>query len=250
MHCSLHAFIWQILYNNQKAKGRRPFMKRIIFFALLSALILFATACSRPAVSTTTGSAATTNTTTATTTPRETNLAAPDITVWYRQNKLDDVIGPDLPENDYVLIAYECGTKASYQLFEYDEDGEKAGDLIEGTEFDACAKVSVQRGQVLVSENLIIYKAGDVAPRQHADGAWFCGLYEVGKDIPAGTYAIKACEAMAKSWTHLAIMQDLDNKADSLISQTQVDPYEPITAEFEEGQFVLMRNVYAEAAGD
>ena len=222
-------------------------MKRqsIYFIAILASLLFLLSSCAAPKASTTSSTTSTKINNTNTTAPIETNLSAPDITVWYRQNYFDDVIGPDLPAGDYVLVAFECGKKGKYELFNYSEDSESKGSLIEGSEFDACVKVTLKRGQILFSENLIIYKAEDLAPTKNEDGIYLSGLYEVGQDMPAGSYLIKTYRGMSKSWTHLAVMSDLDNKEDSLSSQTQVDPFGSMTVAFNEGQFVFMRNVYA-----
>lgn len=216
-----------------------------MFIAVLFALLISLSSCAAPKSSTTTPTTSANINNTNTTAPIETQLPAPDITVWYRQNYFDDVIGPDLPAGDYVLVAFECGKKGKYELFNYNEDSESKGSLIEGSEFDACVKVTLKRGQILISENLIIYKAEDVVPVKNEDGIYLSGLYEVGQDMPAGSFLIKTYRGMSKSWTHLAVMSDLENKEGSLISQTQVDPYGSITVTFEEGQFVFMRNVYA-----
>ncbi len=224
-------------------------MKRqsLYFITILTALLFLLSSCAAPKSSTTTTTTSANINNTNTTAPIETQLPAPDITVWYRQNYFDDVIGPDLPAGDYVLVAFECGTKGKYELFNYNEDSESKGSLIEGSEFDACVKVTLKRGQILLSENLIIYKAEDVVPIKNEDGIYLSGLYEVGQDIPAGSYLIKTYSGMSKSWTHLAVMSDLENKEGSLISQTQVDPFGSITLTFDEGQFVFMRNIYATA---
>ena len=149
-------------------------MKRqsLYFITILTALLFLLSSCAATKVGTTT------TTTSADINITNTNLSAPDITVWYRQNYFDDVIGPDLPAGDYVLVAYDCGEKGKYQLFNYDKDSESKGSPIEGFEFDACV---------------------------------------------------------------------LENIEDSLISQTQVDPFGSITVTFDEGQIVFMRNVYATA---
>jgi len=224
-------------------------MKRqlFIFIAIIIALIISLSSCAAPKSSTTNTTTSANINNTNTTAPLESQLSAPDITVWYRQNYFDDVIGPDLPAGDYVLVAFECGTKGKYELYNYNEDSENKGSLIEGSEFNACVKLTLKRGQILFSENLIIYKAEDVVPVKNEDGIYLSGLYEVGQDIPAGSYLIKTYSGMSKSWTHLAVMSDLENKEGSLISQTQVDPFGSITVTFKEGQIVFMRNVYATA---
>lgn len=225
-------------------------LKRVCCLLIITLVLTMLVACSsKPettaALTTRTSTASPTQAPSTTTSAKPTGIPVPQMTVWYRENENDDVIGPDLPAGDYILAAAKFGENGVAALYEYDSDGERKGKLIKRVEFPVCTKISVTRGQVLISQKLRIYKAADLAPAKSQDGSYLIGLYEVGKDIPVGTYIINAYEKTMKDWTHFAVMRDLDNQDDSLVQQIQIDPLSPITVELANGQFIYMQNVYA-----
>ena len=219
-------------------------MKQICVICLAVALAALTASCSAPAAMTTTTSqvAAASSAPAAT---KSSGVTSPAMTVWYRQKTIEDVIGPDLPAGEYVLVADAFGTPGRYALYTYDEDSEKRNDLIVEQAFDACAPVTLEKGQVLVSENLLIYKSRDMEPVKDSEGRYLAGLYKVGRDIPAGSYAIRAYDNAQLSWTRVAVLKDLDNQPGSLIRQEQVDRSKSVQMTLEDGQYLLMRNSYA-----
>lgn len=163
--------------------------------------------------------------------------------IWYRENNCDDAVGPDIPAGEYIFLTYSPEETGKYEIYSYDTENERKGSLIKKGEFSVFEKVTLERGQLLTEDNIMICCASDISNKKSDDGSYLNGIYEIGTDMPAGIYTISCFSDKSAGDTDFVIMRDLENTVSSIISREQI--IDPVTVNLTDGQYILMFNVFA-----
>lgn len=175
--------------------------------------------------------------------------------IWWRLDS-SDLIGPDLPAVEYIAVAYPYNKTGRFELYEYNDNSGKMGNLLTSKEFEIFTKFTPTgyKEQMLIQKDMIIYRAEDLAPKEKVHGSYILGIYKVGEDIPSGTYQVRANKNAVKDGNYLAIMniEEIDGiKTVSVVRKEILDPQgDPITATFEDGQTIFLNYVTAKKIED
>lgn len=137
-------------------------------------------------------------------------------------------VGKDIPAGKYIL--YPSGDIIGY--FEIDRDLSGSDEsIISNDLFSGREIIEVYDGQYLVLDSAILYSESD-APAIGNNGVYSSGMYEVGKDIPAGTYKITAID----SFGYYEIAADCSHDYTSIITNDFIS--DTVTVELKSGQYI------------
>ena len=175
--------------------------------------------------------------------------------IWWRLDS-SDLIGPDLPAVEYIAVAYPYDKMGRFELYEYNDDSGKMGNLLIAEDFEIFTTFtpSGYKEQILISKDMIIYRSEDLAPKEKVNDSYILGIYLVGEDMPSGTYQVRTNKNAVKDGNYLAIMniEEVDGiRSVTVIRKEILDPQgEPITVTFEDGQTVFLNYVTAKKTDD
>lgn len=175
--------------------------------------------------------------------------------IWWRLDS-SDLIGPDLPAVEYIAVAYPYDKTGRFELYEYNDDSGKMGNLLIAEDFEIFTTFtpSGYKEQMLISKDMIIYRSEDLAPKEKVNDSYILGIYLIGEDMPSGTYQVRANKNAVKDGNYLAIMniEEVNGiKSVTVIRKEILDPQgEPITVTFEDGQTVFLNYVTAKKTDD
>ena len=96
-------------------------------------------------------------------------------------------VGADIPAGEYVVLSKDDG----YVEVASDSSG-KFESIVVNDIFTNRSIITVSDGQYLKVQNGTIYAAADAPKVEPKDGVLPSGMYQIGKDLPAGEYKVVA----------------------------------------------------------